>query len=93
MLMDTFPNIVYNCLLQEVPHLQPSTRPRHPQVLIREQFIITLIEWRSLDIAVGGNTSSFFLMSGMKRCFDTTEQIWSVGYMRVGNAMAIKDYV
>ena len=55
-LMDAFPVQASNCLLRETLHLQISMKRGHSQVDIRERLVIT----RSLNIGIGGYTSSFF---------------------------------
>jgi hypothetical protein len=57
-LKDTYPEVVSNCLIQEIPHLEIVIDPGHSPVFIREQLVICLIERGALNIAIGGTASS-----------------------------------
>ena len=57
-LVDTFLEVVSNCLIQEFPHLEVVMDPGHPPVFIREQLMICLIERCALNVVIGGTTSS-----------------------------------
>lgn len=57
-LKDTSPEVVSNCLTQEIPHLEIVMDPGHPPVFIREQVVICLIERGALNVAIGGTASS-----------------------------------
>ncbi len=57
-LIDTYPEVVSNCLVQEIPHPEVVMDLGHPPVSIREQLIICLIERGALNVAIGGTTSS-----------------------------------
>lgn len=57
-LIDTCPEVVSNCLIQGIPHLEVVMDPGHPPVFIRDQLIICLIERDALNVAIGGTASS-----------------------------------
>lgn len=57
-LVDACPEVVSNCLIQEIPHLEVAMDPGHPPVFIREQLIICIIERGALNVAIGGTASS-----------------------------------
>ena len=57
-LIDTCPEVVSKCLIQEIPHLEVVMDPGHPLVSIREQLIICLIERGALNVTIGGTASS-----------------------------------
>ena len=57
-LKDTYPEVVSNCLIQDIPHLEIVMDPGHPPVFMRERLAICLIERGALNIAIGGTASS-----------------------------------
>ena len=57
-LIDTCPEVVSNCLIQEIPHLEVVMDPGRPPVFIREQLTICLIERGALNVAIGKTASS-----------------------------------
>ena len=57
-LIDTYPEVVSNCLIQEIPHLEVVMDPGRPPVFIREQLTICLIERGALNMAIGETASS-----------------------------------
>lgn len=57
-IMDMFPEVIANCLVQEVPRLETTMTPGHPSVDIREQMLICIIERGALNVSIGGSSSS-----------------------------------
>ena len=56
--IDTCPEVVSNCLIQEILHLEVVMEAGHPPVFIREQLIICLIERGALNVAIGETAST-----------------------------------
>jgi hypothetical protein len=55
-MMDMFSEVVSDCLVQEIPHLEVSTDD--PSVDIREQLLICIMEQGTMNISMGGSASS-----------------------------------
>ena len=95
--MDLFPEVVANCLVQEIPHLEIMMNLDGSSIDIREQLVICLIQPGSLNIAIGGAVSSIFDMRD-KALFRSLRSEWTsrrssatqeISYQR---RIAIRDY-
>lgn len=67
-MMEMFPKVVSDCLVQEIPHLEVS--PDDPSVNIREQLLISILEQGIMNVSMGGSASSVLDETG-KVLFDS----------------------